>query len=139
MRKTLALGFLGLFAISILFTSCNKYEEGNNYSLYSAKMRITGNWRRTAVVINGNDYTNNYPTYTTSIKKDNTYTMNTTVLGYPYNDNGTWEFNGDKTKISFIDSDGDVMTYTIVELRNTIFKLKETIDSDEYVYTFQPQ
>jgi hypothetical protein len=42
-------------------------------------------------------------------------------------DNGTWEFNSDKTTISTTDSDGDVSTATITMLKNKMMKLK-TVD-----------
>ncbi len=42
-----------LLGISVVMTSCNKYEDGPAFSLKSAAKRITGEWDLSAAKING--------------------------------------------------------------------------------------
>lgn len=136
MKTSFIISLSVLLSISALLNSCNRYEEGANFSLLSAKQRITEDWTLTNVKINGNDVT--YNPYTMTVEKNGRY--NYTEIppsGIPWNDNGFWEFNQSKTEVSFIDSDGDITTHTIMELRNKRLTLKQKVDVDEIVRTFE--
>lgn len=137
MKTSKLISLFTLFSFILLLVSCNKYEEGSNFSLVSAKKRISGNWKLTSMTVNGNSVS--YYPYKISIKEDYTYFDSEEFLGYTVEDYGTWKFNGNKTSIIFTDSDGDVRVHEIQELRKEELKLKEMDGSDEIMRTFQPQ
>ncbi len=115
----------------VIVSSCSKYEEGPKFTLLSAKARITGDWTTTAISVNGQSQNLTGTSFKTSIKKDGTYTTSSSYTfggsTFTTNDNGTWEFNSDKTTITSTDSDGDVSTATITMLKNKMMKRK-TVD-----------
>jgi len=133
MRLLLGIGFIAMMALAMTTTSCNKYEEGPGFTLLTAKMRITGNWTMIKQTVNGNDYTSFAPDETLDIKKDETFTW--TIGSYTFT--GTWKFNSDKTEVIFTDSNGDIETFTIVQLKNNIMKLKQVVGGDTYITTYE--
>lgn len=132
------LGFL--FIVAVSFTACDKYEEGANYSLLTAKMRVVNIWKLTKVTAtNGNttyDATGNFPSTILKIRKDNTYEVVYTVGNFNTTDNGTWEFNSDKTTLTATEDNGDVETFTILKLKNKELKLELIDGSTTYVYDY---
>ncbi|MCF8415991.1 MAG: DUF5004 domain-containing protein [Crocinitomicaceae bacterium] len=115
----------------VIVSSCSKYEEGSKFTLLTAKARVTGDWTTTAITVNGTSQDLTGTSFTTSIKKDGTYTASSSYTfggsTFTTNENGTWEFNSDKTELINTDSDGDVSTATITMLKNKMMKLK-TVD-----------
>jgi hypothetical protein len=115
----------------VIVSSCSKYEEGSKFTLLTAKARVTGDWTTTAITVNGTSQDLTGTSFTSSFKKDGTYTSSSSYTfggsTFTTDDNGTWEFNSDKTTISKTDSDGDVSTATITMLKNKMMKLK-TVD-----------
>lgn len=133
MRLLVGIGLVTMMAFAMTTTSCNKYEEGPGFTLLTAKMRITGNWTMIKRTVNDTDFTSFAPSEKLDIKKDETFTW--TIGSYTYT--GTWKFNSDKTEVIFTDSSGDVDTFTIVQLKNNIMKLKKIVDGDEYITTYE--
>lgn len=127
-----------MMALTMTVTSCNKYEEGPKFTLLTAKMRITGDWSLLNVTENGYDVTSFYPTTNLEIVKDETYKHTESSGSVSVTETGTWKFNGDKTQFITTDSDGDITTYTIVKLKNSILKLKHVdSDGDVTIYTYE--
>lgn len=136
---------IAIIAIGSLFlASCNKYEEGANFSLRSKKGRIAGTWHLHKVELNGSDVTSSYlpsgATLTQTIEKDGTWTSTYTISSLSNTDSGTWEFVDSKEKLKMVtngsgDADGD--TSTIVMLKNKEFKVKSVSGSNVMIYTFE--
>ncbi|HTF03578.1 MAG TPA: lipocalin family protein [Bacteroidia bacterium] len=112
-----------LIALPILiFASCNKYEEGPMMSLRTKTMRLSNNWQMSSAYQNGVDKTSEFNVvfagYQLDIRKDNTYTLQFSPGSTgTITDNGTWEWNGDKTHVVFTNSDGESQDYTILRLK----------------------
>jgi TATA-box binding protein (TBP) (component of TFIID and TFIIIB) len=132
------LGFL--FIVAISFTACNKYDEGANFSLLTAKMRVVNHWKLTKITAtNGNttyDATSNFPSTILKIKDDNTYEVIYTVGNFNTTDNGTWEFNSDKTTLTATDNGGDITIYKIVKLKNKEMTLEYIDGSTTYTVEY---
>lgn len=127
-----------LFALTMVaVTSCNKYEEGSNFSLLSAKARLVNTWTLTKAEYNGNDVTYQYPSIKAEIKKDETYTITFTVGSMNSQENGKWAFNSDKTAVIFTPNGGNAGDpQTIVMLKNKMLKLKDVDGSNTTIMTF---
>lgn len=130
------LGFL--FIVAVAFSACDKYEEGANFSLLTAKMRLVNHWEMTKVTAtSGNttyDATGTFPSTVVKIKDDNTYEIVYTFGNLTSSDNGTWEFNSDKTAVIMTDnSNGEITTYTIIKLKNKELKVEHVDGSITYV------
>lgn len=138
MKLFFRLGLVAMMALTMTVTSCNKYEEGPKVTLLTAKMRITGDWSLLNVTADGYDVTSFYPTTSLEIVKDGTYKYTATSGSVSVTENGSWKFNSDKTQYISTDSDGDITTYTIVKLKNSILKLKYVdSDGDVTIYTYE--
>lgn len=139
MKNLFRLSLVAVLALSAVLTSCNKYEEGPGFTLLTAKMRVVNDWKITKVEYNGTDVTPSSSTTSTSIKKDNTYTSTYSSGSFSITENGTWEFNSDKTQLISTDSDGDVSTMIIVMLKNKMMKLKDIDGSNVTIVTYEPE
>ncbi len=132
------LGFLFLVAIS--FTACDKYEEGANYSLLTAKMRIVNHWKLDKVTItNGNtsyDATNVYPNTIMKVKKDNTYETIYTAGNITTNETGAWDFNDDKTQVVITETGENPDSYNIIKLKNKELKVEYVDGNTTYTYEY---
>lgn len=124
MKNTTLLKIASIAFITFIFVSCNKYEEGSNFSLLTAKMRLTNTWTQTgSLYTNGSSSTTNtgYTDFIVTFDKDETYTYTGKVLGFNVSESGTWKFNSDKTAVVLTQnpSEGnDVQTWTIIKLKN---------------------
>ena len=126
------IGFAILLCTATLVSSCGKYEEGPSFTILTKKMRLTGDWTATALTINDQVQDINGITTTISINNDGTYayviqyTLGT--LSYTDTENGTWEFNSDKSGVLFMEDDqSTAVDRTIVKLTNKEMKLR-TVD-----------
>ena len=128
-----------MFALALVVaTSCNKYEEGPKFTLLTAKARLVNTWTLTKAESNGNDVTSFFPGIKVEINKDNTYKMTYTAGSISTTEEGKWEFNDDKTTVTFI-PDGETTgePQTIVMLKNKMLKLKSVDGSTTTVITFE--
>lgn len=128
----------------LLTTSCNKYPEGPKLTLLTAKARISGDWKMTGYTVNGTDYTSSMGTVLVTIEKDGTYsgTASYVVFGQTVTDNfnGSWDFNDDKTKVTFTEAgstSGEI--YDILMLKNKEMKLQQVDNGDTYITTYTAQ
>jgi hypothetical protein len=139
MKRIMKTSVLLMFALTMVaVTSCNKYEEGSNFSLLSAKARLVNTWTLTKVEYNGNDVTGSYPGVKTELKKDNTYTTTFTLGSLSTQESGTWDFNSDKTAL-IITPNGETANdaATIVMLKNNMLKLKDVDGSNTTIITYE--
>lgn len=134
---------IAVVAIGSLFlASCNKYEEGANFSLRSKKGRLAGEWHVEKVEYNGSDVTSSFlpsgATMTQTIEKDGTWTSKYTISSISQTEAGTWEFVEKKEQLKMVttgssDTDGD--TSTIVMLKNKELKIKSGTGSNITIIT----
>ena len=125
-----------LFIVAVSFTACDKYEEGANVSLLTSKMRMVNHWKLTKVTAtNGNSTYDATPNGAVilKMKKDETYESIYTYSNFTTTDNGTWEFNSDKTTVTTTEDNGDITTYTIIKLKNKELKIEYIDGSTTYV------
>lgn len=143
--KSLAVKFsLGLFVLTLGLsglTSCNKYEEGPQFSFLPAKNRLARTWRLTDVTKNGNSFMNSNYTLDVTFGKNGSVNGKevTSVNGSSITNSyvGNWEFNGDKTHLLVKkDGENDFRDNEILELRNSDLKLRYTDGDDVYVQTY---
>jgi hypothetical protein len=144
MKHLFKLSLVAMLALTAVVTSCNKYDEGSNFSVISAKSRIAGDWKLTSYTVNGTDNTSNQGTVLVTVKKDGTYSGSASyvIFGSTVTNNytGTWEFNSDKTTVSMLDSQSSTPeVYTIVELKNKEMKLKQVDGNYTYITTYTAQ
>lgn len=97
---------LPVLFILLLVSSCKKYEDGPILSLRSKKVRLANEWKTESYSENGTDKTNDWNSYYQGAKltigKDGRFFITYKANGsYDVEQNGTWDFNGDKTIILF--------------------------------------
>lgn len=132
MKKSTLLKAFGLLTLLFVFTACNRYDEGSNFSLLTAKARLANTWTVSS-------FSNTLGSTTTqvtgtsgtiTIEKDGNWnsSFTYTFLGQQVTETqtGTWVFNDDKTQVITTDSDGDTQTMTIVKLKNKELALTTT-------------
>ena len=127
MKKIFVFAVAAVTVMSLSLTSCNKYEEGPGFTVRTAKARAAGDWKLTKYTVNGTDYTSTIGTITSTMDKDGTYTSTWTSGSLTDTDTGTWEFNSDKTTITFLSSTSGSTadTWTILELKSKEMKLRQ--------------
>ncbi|MCJ8290677.1 MAG: hypothetical protein HRT58_13515 [Crocinitomicaceae bacterium] len=115
-----------LFIVAVSFTACNKYEEGANISLLTAKMRVTNVWTSSAYTYETALGTSTSTTSVLTVDKDGSFTNVVTVSPLPSSTTtGTWGFNSDKTQL-LLTNGNTVSTWDIVKLKNKELKLTQT-------------
>ncbi len=96
MRKLIALSLMLSF-LAVGFVSCSKYEEGPALSLRTKMSRITGEWKLDRALTDDGVVVGSY--------SDNfSYVFNEDGTGTRTDNNtseGVWEFNDEKTEITF--------------------------------------
>lgn len=131
-----------LLAISMVaLSSCSKYEEGSKFTLLSKKARVVGDWTLTDLSVNGISQNLSSLSIEPTFKKDDTYTITTTVtiLGVtvPSTETGTWKFSSDKLDLVRTDSNSNVTSSEIVRLASKEMKLKEVEGATTTIWTFE--
>lgn len=115
-----------LFIVAISFTACDKYEEGANISLLTAKMRVTNTWTSSAYSYETAVGTSTSNTSVLTIEKGGDFTHEVTFNSISLPDvTGTWGFNSDKTQL-LLTTGNTVDTWDIIKLKNKELKLKQT-------------
>ena len=133
MKKSIFLKAFGLLALIFVVASCNKYEEGANFSMRTAKARLANTWTISKITYTSGSTTTTGTgtTGTVIISKDGTWTSTLTFTFFGQQttntESGTWQFNDDKTQVIMTNSqNGDVSTSTIVKLKNKELALTST-------------
>lgn len=135
MKKRIGIKVLAFAVLAVVMTACNKYEEGANFSLRSAKARLVNTWTLVSYTIDGSSQTIN-GTLTYDIQKDGTAIVTASSGGFSFSDTGSWEFNSDKTSVILTDSNGGTDTYELVMLKNKDLKWRQTDNGYEEIWTF---
>ncbi len=129
--------FIGLILLAITaLNSCAKYDEGSNFSLLTAKGRMSNTWTLTKYEINGVDETNGSPGLEVEFNKDYTF-KRTFNIGFLVSDNGKWSFTDGKSKIKLTKDDGTTESYEIIQLKSKDLKVQRFDGSSTYKYTFK--
>lgn len=139
MKKALLIKFFAFAVLATTFVACNRYEEGSNFSLISAKSRVANNWTMTTSTyeLDGNSTTNTgFSDMTITFEKDGAYDMAYKLLGFPLTEVGTWVFNSDKTGIILSETDGDSETWTLIKLKNKELKASKAYNNGTLTFEF---
>ena len=132
------IGFVLLLGTVSVVSSCAKYEEGPSFTLLTKKMRLTGDWTVSEMTVDGQSQDISSINTTASINNDGTYTYvvqySLGTLSYTDTENGTWEFNSDKSSVLFMEDGASTATErVIIKLENKEMKLRTvdgSIDTD---------
>lgn len=130
--KRLILSILVCLSALSFFSACGKYEEGNNYSMLSKKLRLCGDWMLyEATDVNGNvidslGYAENlYLNRDGSFKKTATIYDEGRVISST-SISGSWRFIYEKESLALINASRDInLKYTIVRLSKDELKLRD--------------
>ena len=128
-----------LFVLAVSFTACNKYDEGANISLLTAKMRITNTWTSSVYSYETVVGTTTSASSVLTIDKDGSFTHTLTISPFPASTTtGTWGFNSDKTQL-LLTNGSTVDTWDIIKLKNKELKLVqiETVLGSETTTTIE--
>ena len=126
MKKSIFYASFAFLSLVFILTSCDKYEEGANFSLLPAKVRLVNTWTLTSNIINGGSVMVSGATTKWDIKKNGSVTVaNISSLG-TISDDGNWEFNEDKTKLILTNLGLTDGTYDLIMLKNKDLKLRQS-------------
>lgn len=133
MRTTFKLGLAAIIAVSVMLSSCGKYEDGPKISFATKKGRMVNTWKLVAVFEDGVQQ----PTISTEvrdIKKDGTFTETQGSSSYV----GTWSFSSDKESVTFTENGGSYsITYKILRLKSKELWLEYMFTYSIYSYTLE--
>lgn len=124
MKKSFFYGLVTLIAFTFVLSSCNKYEEGANFSLLPAKTRLVNTWTLNTYKVGSTTQT--IDNTTLEIKKDDTGVFTYTSGSSSTTDDGMWSFNSNKTTVTLTDFTFYGGTWTIVKLKNKELKLRKS-------------
>ena len=111
---------LAVLLATFLFAGCGKYEEGPGISLRSKTARVANVWKIDKYTVDGveQDVTS-LGDWSWEYTKDNKVTSTYVIAGQTTTDEGTWEFNDDKTELGVKGSTSTNFSYSkILKLKN---------------------
>ena len=119
-----------ILALTIVGTSCKKYEEGPFISFRSKKERVANTWKIDKAYENGQETTGSYDQYRLYMSKDGdaslTSIYSTSNFTAEFETDGTWMFVNNKENIQFDYQDDDAdETYQILKLKENELWLRE--------------
>ncbi len=132
-----------LLSSSLVFQSCNKYEDGPAVSLRSAKARLCNTWVLDKAYIADIDvtiaYAASFKNMEMSFSKDGTYTKSfTDQSNTPFSIGGTWEFGDNNTTLIIKVSNITISTLKILRLASKELWLSESYnDSGNNPITYE--
>ena len=132
MKKSMSFKLFAFALVALMVASCNKYEEGSNFSLISKTSRVANTWEVSTLTANGIDISSLSAVTQIVATEEGAWTTTYTVLGVSTSDVGTWVFNDDKTTITVVDNNGST-TMTIVKLKKDEMKLQNIENGITYV------
>lgn len=152
---------LSVLLLSLLFSSCQKYEEGPAISFRSAEKRLTGKWEVTQILFNEKDISTGYfasklESYPFSIYRDwgGDYFISISNTNGDLIAKSDLVMNDKKTKITFalialppyesISNDifctipvlRDTLDWKILRLKNDELRITTDLDSNNYEIHF---
>ncbi len=140
MKRLFFSSLLSLLMLSF-FSACGKYEEGNNYSMLSKKLRLCGDWMLyEATDVDGNvidslGYAENlYLNRDGSFKKTTTVYEDGRVISTS-NISGSWRFIYEKESLALINASRNInLKYTIVRLSKDELKLQDAQTNQTFYF-----
>lgn len=139
MKKSFFYASLALLSVVFVLSSCNRYEEGANFSLLTAKARLVNTWTMESSTFEsgGNSTTNTgFSEVTVTFSKDNSYAYSGKYFGVSFSESGEWAFNSDKTKVIMTEDNGDVETWTLIKLKNKELKVSTPLNNGTLTFEF---
>lgn len=137
MKKSTFTKFFAAAALLLIVTSCAKYDEGSNFSVFTAKARVVNSWTMSSSMYsnNGNSTTNTgFSEVVATFSKDGSYSYAGKLYGFSFNEAGTWSFGDDKTTLILVEDDGSTEIWNIIKLKNKEMKVSY---EDGGTYTFE--
>ncbi|HQV52864.1 MAG: hypothetical protein IPI00_15500 [Flavobacteriales bacterium] len=117
-RTTLLLAF----TVTLLATSCKKYDDGPMFSLRSKTERISNTWRVDKATNGGNDVTSSFDQYELQLLSNGDATLAALYslgsLSFEFETTGTWSFEDSKEDLRLdFENDAADRTYEILRLK----------------------
>ena len=117
-RTTLLLAF----TVTLLATSCKKYDDGPMFSLRSKTERISNTWRVDKASNGGNDVTSSFDQYELQLLSNGDATLAALYslgsLSFEFETTGTWSFEDSKEDLRLdFENDAADRTYEILRLK----------------------
>lgn len=133
--------FLGIAILAIIAVSCDKYEEGSNFSLLSAKNRLVNSWSLTKITLTSGSVSSESTSdeQIITFENNNTYVSQGNFSGFNVEENGVWNFNNDKTELTTNDGNGNVTTFKILKLKNDELALSTDISLGTLRYDYKAE
>lgn len=133
--------FLGIALLAIIAVSCDKYEEGSNFSLLSAKNRLVNSWSLTKITLTSGSISSESTSdeQIITFENNNTYVSQGNFSGFNVEENGVWNFNNDKTELTTNDGNGNVTTFKILKLKNDELALSTDISLGTLRYDYKAE
>ncbi len=118
-----------LLVLALIFsTACSKYEEGPA-SILSKKSRLVNHWKTKQITANGFDITSLNLITEVIIRDNNSITVKGNPGGNSTSADGSWIFNGNKTRVLVTNNDGSLDDYEIVMLQKDECKFRRIDDN----------
>ena len=138
MKKTMfKLGFAAIIAVSVMVSSCGKYEDGPKISLATKKSRMGNEWKLTSAYKNGVGYSFSGTADVIDVKKDGIYIQTYSSLFGSFSYTGTWSFSSDKESVTFTpNGSSSSTTFTILRLKGKELWLEKIDGTDKYEYHY---
>ena len=139
MKKSFFYASLALLSMVFVMSSCNRYEEGANFSLLTAKARLVNTWTMSSSTFEtgGNSTTNTgFSEVTVTFSKVNSYSYSGKYIGLPFSEEGEWAFNSDKTSVIMTEDNGDVETWKLIKLKNKELKVSTPLNNGTLTFEF---
>lgn len=125
-RTTLLLAF----TVTLLATSCKKYDDGPMFSLRSKTERVSNTWRVERATDGGNDVTSSFDQYELQLLSNGDASLAALYslgsLSFEFQTNGTWSFEDSKEDLRLdFENDAADRTYEILRLKEDELWLQE--------------
>lgn len=129
---------IGLFFLTVYGLQSCRYKDGPNFTLRSAKARLTNTWKLNHYIDNGVDQTSTFntlsPNYTLVIKDDGEYVITTTFI-IPLKETGQWSFNNEKTEFNLKKNGTGTNIWKITKLKTKELWAEQT-DSKNHLIQY---
>ena len=143
MKKSIYYASFALLSVMFVLSSCNRYEEGANFSFLSAKARVVNTWVQIkSEYTSGASSTTNtgYTEVEVTFDKDMNYSYTGKLFGFPFSQEGTWSFNSDKTGINLKQDPAqgnDYQQWKLIKLKNKELKIETEDNGNTLMFEFE--
>lgn len=130
--------FIALLFFALLFTTCQKYPESQNFTILTPKDRFARSWILKSYEKGGiaTEAPASDP-ITIVFKKTSTYSKTILVGTVTKTELGRWDLSSGNTNLELLPLDSTVIQETeIIKLTNKEFKVRELTGVSPITYTF---